>query len=548
MIEKINFIKYRKLSGFSLSFVKGVNAISGTNGTCKTSLLHLFSNSFQAPKTTCDFINDKKCLKIISSVNSIMNPKVESLTRGDQAYNDPAYGVKGPLFSVDYYGSSSLSFRRHNSNRNNRYAIKPKYQRNSKDKLPYCPVIYLGLSRLLPFGEFQNDSLILNISKKLPTVYQTEIENIYNDFTDCEIQFNTSKKMGDIKIRSDFVSNIEGVDSNTISAGEDNLSIILTALISLKYYYNSITSTRDIESILLIDELDATLHPSFQIKLLNLFREMSKQYKIQIIFTTHSMSLIEEMLSQHDNVIYLVDNVTSVFPMENPDIYKIKMQLQELTQDDVCKDKIIPLFTEDDEARCFLDEIFNFFNNTKCGFKNAQSLFYIVKVNISAEALTNIFTDSRLLETRMRSICVLDGDHNSNLNNCILALPGKESPEKVLLDYAKQLYDTDDSFWMEETIVKGGYNKTFFRKIVKEVVAFEKELKELQEDGKSIKGCRREFYKKLFNGNKSFWILVLHHWVHNPCNELDINRFYCGLKTLFKKVAPYNDINPNEWN
>ena len=48
--------------------------------------------------------------------------------------------------------------------------------------------------------------------------------------------------MGDIKVRNEFSSNVAGVDSNTISAGEDNLSIILTALISLKYYFNSINS------------------------------------------------------------------------------------------------------------------------------------------------------------------------------------------------------------------------------------------------------------------------------------------------------------------
>jgi predicted ATP-dependent endonuclease of OLD family len=71
--------------------------------------------------------------------------------------------------------------------------------------------------------------------------------------------------MGDIKVRTDFDSNIVGIDSNTISAGEDNLYMLLTALVSLKYYYQSIESNNDVESILLIDELDATLHPSYQI-------------------------------------------------------------------------------------------------------------------------------------------------------------------------------------------------------------------------------------------------------------------------------------------
>ena len=417
MIKNINIIKYRKLKDISLCFSKNINAISGTNGTCKTSLLHLFSNALQAPKRSCSWITDDKCLPIIRAVNDVTNPKVESLTRGDQEYNDPAHGIKGSLFSVDYYGAETLSFRRHNSTLTTRYAVKPKYQPGTKDTLPYCPVIYLGLSRLVPFGEFQNDEALSNIKKKLPQKYQDEIAQTYKWFTNYNISFNSSKKMGDIKVRSEFTSNIEGIDSNTISAGEDNLSIILTAIISLKYYYESITSTKEVESVLLIDEMDATLHPAFQIKLLNLFREMSESYKIQIAFTTHSMSLLEEMLAKKDNVLYLIDNETSVFQMEEPDIYKIKMHLHSLTQEDIYEDKIIPLFTEDDEARCMLDLLFDYYKKTYPEFKNVCSLFYQVLTNISAENLTGIFRDGKLLHTTMRSICILDGDHNSDITN-----------------------------------------------------------------------------------------------------------------------------------
>ena len=198
----------------------------------------------RAPTSNCDWINDKKCLPIIRAVNDVTNPKVESLTRGDQTYNDPAHGVKGPLFSVDYYGADTLSFRRHNSKQVTRYAVKPKYQPGTTDTLPFCPVIYLGLSRLVPFGEFKNDEALSSIKKNLPQQYQNEIAALYKGFTNYDISFNATKQMGDIKVRSEFTSNIEGIDSNTISAGEDNLSIILTAVISLKYYYESISPSK----------------------------------------------------------------------------------------------------------------------------------------------------------------------------------------------------------------------------------------------------------------------------------------------------------------
>ena len=149
---------------------------------------------------------------------------------------------------------------------------------------------------------------------------------LYKSFTNYSITYVSQQQMGSIKTRLDFVSDINGVDSNTISAGEDNLSIILTALISLKYYFNSINSTRDVESVLLIDEIDATLHPSYQIKLLKLFMDFSQKYKIQIVFTTHSISLLEKMFEYKKHVLYLVDNITSAALMEEPDIYNRNMK------------------------------------------------------------------------------------------------------------------------------------------------------------------------------------------------------------------------------
>ena len=548
MIKDIDIVQYRKLKALRLPFSAKLNAISGTNGTCKTSLLHIIGNALQAPTASCDWINDNKCLSVIKAVNSVTNPKVESLTRGDQAYNDPAHGIKGTLFTVNYYDAASLDFRRHNSSLVTRYAVKPKYPPGTKETLPYCPVIYLGLSRLVPFGEFQNDDALSNVKKKLPQPYLDEIAQLYKRFTHYEISFNATKQMGDIKVRNEFSSNIVGIDSNTISAGEDNLSIILTALISLKYYFDSITSRRCVESVLLIDELDATLHPAFQIKLLELFREMSEKYKIQVVFTTHSLSLIEEMLGRKDNVIYLLDNETSVFIMEEPDIYKIKMHLHSLTHEDIYADKAIPLFTEDQEARAILRLLFDHFNNESEGFRNAYRFFHMVQTNIGAENLTGIFTDSKLLRTTMRSICILDGDHSSDISNCIIALPGKKAPEQLLLDYAEQLYKDDDPFWVQRTIVDKGYSKTYYiNEIQTPVKEFEETIASLRASDESTKGKRREFNKKLFGDHQSFFELIFKHWIHNPNNKADVDRFFNDLHILFLKVAHYHEINPREW-
>lgn len=113
MIKKIHVVKYRKLQDMDFDLSKGINVISGTNGTCKTSLLHMVSNAYQAVTKKCDWLQDAACLDVIKQINSMTNPKIESLTKGDKTYNDPANGAKGTLFTVDYYGQASLEFRKH---------------------------------------------------------------------------------------------------------------------------------------------------------------------------------------------------------------------------------------------------------------------------------------------------------------------------------------------------------------------------------------------------------------------------------------------------
>ncbi len=220
MIKEISFSHYRKIKDLTLNFSNNINVISGANSTCKSSLLHIISNSFQAVHKKCSWVKDTDCLDVINKINITINPKVESLTCGDKKYNDPAIGLKGSLYTVKYQDREPLIFRRHNSKINNRFAVKPKYPKNSKESLPHCLVLYLGLSRLVPFGEFQNGEQIRGIKKSLPLEYQEEISNLYKRFTGYSISSTVPQKMGDVKIRADFESDSLGVDSNTVSAGE----------------------------------------------------------------------------------------------------------------------------------------------------------------------------------------------------------------------------------------------------------------------------------------------------------------------------------------
>jgi hypothetical protein len=385
----------------------------------------------------------------------------------------------------------------------------------------------------------------------LPPVYQSEIVKLYEQLTRISISSLSAQKMGDVKTRTDFETMNDGIDSNTISAGEDNIFIILTALISLKYYFQSIKSEKPVESVLLIDELDATLHPSLQIKIQAFFSEFSSNYKIQILFTTHSLSLIESALSRKDKVTYFIDNIDYVSVMVNPDIYKIKMNLLEQTGNEIYLNKKIPVFTEDEEARIFLEILFEYFTERAPDiFSKIKEYFHFVDVKIGANNLISIFEDRYLIDSTMQSICILDGDHNGNvdLNKYIISLPGGKSPEEMIFEYSIALSETKDPFWDDPAIHRQGwYKSTFVSKIKPDIDNISVKIGKTRNEGKSTRGLLRELNKSIFNNYKHFFVMMFKHWVHNPVNRKQVDQFYNNLRIMFLKTAEFHAVDPHLW-
>lgn len=549
MIESLDFKTYRKLKNISIDFNENINIISGTNGTCKSSILHIISNSFQKVPKTADFINDSKSLSVINRLNKLANPKLESLTRGDESYNDPARGVKGTLYECNYGNDYSLSFRRQNTTSESsiRFAVKPYYERKGSDSLPMLPIIYLGLFRLFSYGEFHEDELIKDISSNLPDEFLTILSDHYFDFTGYRIEFDKIKNMGNIKNRANFSTNIDGVDSNTISAGEDNLFIILFALVSLRFYFTSIESEKIVESILLVDELDASLHPGYQLQLFNLFQVYSQKYKIQIFCTSHSMTLLEHSLKNKSlcKLTYLLDNINSVKEMTDPDQFKINMWLKNSTSEETYLENKIPIISEDEEARHFINLLLTFYSQRKD--INLNDYFHLVNAKLSSEAIKNLVNDDVLLKTTLRAVFLLDGDQNgqTNIGKNLLVLPGTLSPEEIAFNHACKLFaSTTSEFWENQVLVNQGLTKINFRQtILPRIKSIDSQL----ETATSKKGLKRQLNKKLFNDYEIFWKFIIKDWIESEENQTTINNFFRNLNSIFKRTAEFHAINSNDW-
>ena len=237
--------------------------------------------------------------------------------------------------------------------------------------------------------------------------------------------------------------------------------------------------------------------------------------------------------------------------MEEPDIYKIQMHLSSLTQEDIYLDKIIPVYTEDKEARFIIERLITYLEDKKEEFRGVRRFLYLPDINMGADSLIDMFKDPKLLRTAIRAICILDGDHGSDLSNNIISLPGHNgentgnglSPEKLLFDYAEMLISSDDKFWTERYVIDKGYGKQFFVTHIRNAI---QDFNEKYNSGDKSKKTR-EFNKELFNRNRTFFDLLFKHWLNNPNNQKEIYRFYTELHKLFLKNAQYNGINPKEW-
>jgi len=548
MIKQIDFVHYRKLIDISIGFSTGLNAIAGTNGTCKSSLLYIIGNSFQAVPNNSSLVSDSKCLKYLKAVNSQLNPKIESMVKGDRKYTNPGADVKGTLFSITYINNAIFPFRRHNSHIDCRFALKPYYKKGNQESLPYCPVVYLGLPRLLPCGELPNEARTR--TAKLPDEYQVELKRLFSKFVQYDLTFETPVTMAKLKKRIEFTTKTPGIDSNTISAGEDNLSVILTSLVSLKYYYDSLVDkTPSVVSVLLIDELDSTLHPTFQRKLLNLLEEYSSAYKIQVIFTTQSATLLRYVNQAKGNIIYLIDNVNKVSLLDHPEWYQIEAHLEEKTTEQILADKKIPFLLEDDEARWMLQAILDSWSDRNEGLAWVAKHIYLVGTRIGCGELRCLFKDKVLNTKLVGWACVLDGDNNGDISSCIISLPGKNSPERMLFLYARSLFENDDSFWEGQSLVEAGFSKVYY---LDEVDAKIRSASSCADKDHAtyediVKNVDRVSAKAIFNDHLDFFEYIFEFWMADSNNRGEMAKFFDDLKTLYKKVCVKSGLPSGKW-
>ncbi|CUO32734.1 ATP-dependent nuclease [Anaerostipes amylophilus] len=180
------------------------------------------------------------------------------------------------------------------------------------------PTIYLSLSRLYPLGECKETVKIIEMRKN-NSLYLKEADKKYKYWYNAVIPNSIENEAVLTKVEKNACSraslhmDINNTPTLSQSIGQDNLGNIISALVDI--YMLSLD--KDYKGALLcIDEIDVSLHPDTQIRLLDLFNKLSKELNIQFVLSTHSLTILKEVLkkekrnNQDYKIVYLKDPST----------------------------------------------------------------------------------------------------------------------------------------------------------------------------------------------------------------------------------------------
>lgn len=283
IIKSIEIEKFRAFENASFSLGKRITAISGRNATQKTTVLGMIGQPFTIsskdhPMYGCKTIDGynfrsqfKEKFKISPSHDVI----------GEHKWK---LNLHNGVYEHNYYLVESIARRQAGREPTLRFWNAESRARGAG--YIQLPVYFLSLSRLFPIGETGKTQTVPT------TLTQDELDYCITNYrTILSIQ-NVSgtpsvgiEKGVSSKTFAGVSDDIHDIFTN--SAGEGNITRIILAVLSfrrLKEQYG-----RDYKGgILLIDELDATLYGFSQTKLVEYLWNAAGEYKIQIVFTTHS--------------------------------------------------------------------------------------------------------------------------------------------------------------------------------------------------------------------------------------------------------------------
>lgn len=443
IINKVHIEKFRGFEDSEFTLGEYVTLIAGQNGTQKSTLLGMISQPFSIKDTSHPLYGEKP----LSGDNYISTFK-------EKFRLSPTFDIAKEHEWTLHLNNEASPFTLQSMKRSKtdpRIRFWRKGNRSAGSGYIQLPVIYLSLKRLIPLGE-EKDSEVsrsddIALTPKEVTWFSEHYQSIMINRSDSlsSVDYVTSPNKQTLAVSTN------AYDWNTNSAGQDNIGKILLAVLSFKRLKEKYEDDYK-GGILAIDEIDATLYPGSQIKLLDAFVTICRDFKIQVIATTHSLQLLEKAdklkksKAKKFNTVYLKKQDTRILIDDQLKFERIVHNLNMSLGHAVPPKPKLPIYTEDKEcihfAKAMLDTALKRelnFLDVSLGCGNYLQL-------ASKKVPSFIFPNS---------IVILDGDTRDKLEGKrlknFLCLPGELNPEGMVATFLHNLPESDP-FWTQKNL------------------------------------------------------------------------------------------------
>jgi len=405
-IKSVRIQGFRGWEGEEVRFPFPVSVITGENGSGKSTIL-----------------------KAAASAYIQSDPDKENFYPSSFFPDTPWETISGAELSFDIAeGSSTKTF-----------SIKKREKRwRFPENRPKRNIILQDVSRTLPLEATVGYAKIANRNAKedssdkldmeLTTFYSSIMGKKYDSAKFSTSTYDAQRQVGVVDTLGFQYSQFHQ------GAGED-------ATLDLLKLFHNIPDT----SLVLIDEVEASLHPRSQRRLIHFLLWLARTKNIQIILTTHSPYILEELPME---ARIFIERTSA-----NLDVsYGVTSNFALNRMDDIDKPEVF-LFVEDEEAEVL----------TRAMLK--QSDFDIGRVSISPVGPANIVKAIGIASHSKRlplpAIGVLDADQQPQ-DGCV-KLPGNMAPEKQVFEdiYKSGIASLSSRLELSQDSVKDAFEKCF---------------------------------------------------------------------------------------
>ncbi|KAF0569561.1 hypothetical protein FQV37_2587 [Psychrobacter nivimaris] len=412
--------KFRKLKGLFLPISERITLIAGHNGIGKSTILGLLANASgfteKKHRSLFGWTYQAKFNEIFHIDDNEYKEK-----RSEKPYVHIKYEITDGNKIHEFQKICSIT-----KVNDDRYRVIPRSASGldvidhgiGKDSKVPLPTIYLGMTRVAPSAEFSMSLVRSTENRSFEEKDKIYFLDKYNLVMDSMLSIDT--KMMDVGVQNTRKKmKVPDLGHNPlgISTGQDSLMTIITALAS----FNALERDNDADykgGVLIIDELDAGLHPHAQQKLIEMLKKECRRLRIQLIATTHSLFMLRSILKDnsnqkksghtYDSVIYLKDTKRPYLE-QNLD-YDIIEQDMFLTSPTKTTNKLKPkIYFEDDEAKWFFEEIINYCESNHN--KRISDKFELVSIKLGCDTLMKLCNADEYFKS---TIVIFDNDFNNN--------------------------------------------------------------------------------------------------------------------------------------